>query len=406
VVTAASHLSTAEATLSRAQRAEAYLVGSEGTIRRHKDGRLYLDFGPRRRVWCLPFEGTTVPFTPELAESALKRIRARVADKMPLDEALAPFLPASGKAALVSVRMERWLEVKAAQVEAGDRSPTYLRTLEHYAKPGGVMSFWDGKSIHEVRYATLEDWDLWLMARRVPPRFQPLSPTSRRRIVGAFRSFLGWLEKRGELRQLPEIPWPKDAEHEPQILSQATQQAVLAEIPEGRRGIFLAMAELGLRNGEARALDASDYQDGHITISKAVKGPAVDAPIRAPKNGRWRRLPVPEGLAGWLARNVPAQARLEGRPLFVHPATGERWAPTAMKREWHLACDRAGAPRGKLYEGTRHSTATRWKAEGADDRTIQTILGHVDSRSVARYARLADGAVVDVLRPGKPGQKG
>jgi hypothetical protein len=37
----------------------------------------------------------------------------------------------------------------------------------------------------------------------------------------------------------------------------------------------------------------------------------------------------------------------------------------AAKGEGHLACDRAGVPRGRLYEGTRHSTATRWKAEGA-----------------------------------------
>ena len=45
-----------------------------------------------------------------------------------------------------------------------------------------------------------------------------------------------------------------------------------------------------------------------------------------------------------------------------------------------------------------HNAATEWKRQGADDRTIQTILGHVDRRSVERYARLADSAVVDVLR--------
>ena len=159
------------------------------------------------------------------------------------------------------------------------------------------------------------------------------------------------------------------------------------------------MGRLGARPGEARALDVSDYRDGHITIGAAVKGPARDAVIRAPKNGRWRRLPVTDDLADWIVRHVPAQARLEGRALFVHPATGQRWAPTALCREWHDACDRVGIPRCKLYEGTRHSAATAWKAAGADDRVIQSILGHVDSRSVERYARLADGAAVDVLRP-------
>ena len=51
--------------------------------------------------------------------------------------------------------MEKWLEVKRIEMEAGDLSPNYLTTLEHYAKPKGVMSWWDGISIHEIDYAAL-----------------------------------------------------------------------------------------------------------------------------------------------------------------------------------------------------------------------------------------------------------
>ncbi len=70
-----------------------------------------------------------------------------------------------------------------------------------------------------------------------------------------------------------------------------------------------------------------------------------------------------------------------------------------MRREWHDACERAGVPHVKLYEGARHSAATEWKRQGADDRTIQAILGHTDGRSVERYARMTNQAVVEVLRP-------
>jgi integrase len=156
---------------------------------------------------------------------------------------------------------------------------------------------------------------------------------------------------------------------------------------------------MGLRNGEARALNVRDYADGELMIRSAVKGPRRDAPIRGPKNGRWRKLPVPTELTDWIGRTVPAANGLENRPLFIHPGTGKRWAPTAMRREWHDACKRAGVPHVKLYEGARHSAATEWKRQGADDRTIQAILGHTDGRSVARYARLADQAVIEVLRP-------
>ena len=72
-----------------------------------------------------------------------------------------------------------------------------------------------------------------------------------------------------------------------------------------------------------------------------------------------------------------------------------------MRREWHDACERAGVAHAKLYEGARHSAATEWKRRGADDRTIQAILGHVDSWSVARYARLSNEAVIEVLNPRK-----
>ncbi len=368
-------------------------MGDLGAVRRHKDGRTYLDFGRGRRVWSLPVGDSRLAFDDRLARRALERVRDAISRGKTLDEAIADLLPAHAPQNLVRTRLERWLDVKRAEVRAGDRSPTYLRTLEHYAKDGGVLSWWDHLSIHEVSYAALEDWGLWLGERG-------LSPKSRKNVLGVFRSFLGWLYRRGDIRELPrEIPWPKVPEHQPQVLSLEAQRRVLDAIPAERRGIFLCMALLALRNGEARALDARDHSDGHLMVGKAMKGPARDAPIRGPKNGRWRRLPVPDDLAAWIAEHVPAKARLEGRPLFVHPGTGERWAPTAMKTEWHAACDRVGIPRCKLYEGARHSAATEWKRRGADDRTIQTILGHSDGRSVERYARMADGAVVEVLRP-------
>ena len=63
------------------------------------------------------------------------------------------------------------------------------------------------------------------------------------------------------------------------------------------------------------------------------------------------------------------------------------------------ARDAVGAPCVKLYAGTRHRVATKWKAEGVDERVIRSILGYTDERSVQRYARLVAGAMLEVLRP-------
>ena len=52
--------------------------------------------------------------------------------------------------------------MKRREIGAGDRSPTHLREIERYAKPGREFSWWAGISIHEVTYGQLEDWSLWM----------------------------------------------------------------------------------------------------------------------------------------------------------------------------------------------------------------------------------------------------
>ena len=56
------------------------------------------------------------------------------------------------------------------------------------------------------------------------------------------------------------------------------------------------------------------------------------------------------------------------------------------------------APHIGLYEGTKHSFATDAIRRGVPERHLQTFLGHASIESTRRYARLADNALVEVLR--------
>ena len=89
----------------------------------------------------------------------------------------------------------------------------------------------------------------------------------------------------------------------PRLLGHQTQATVLAQIPWDRRGAFLA-ARHGIRPGELRALDCSDYELVEevpgLTISKAAKGPNSDAPIRETKNRRADWIPVDDELVEWI----------------------------------------------------------------------------------------------------------
>ena len=194
--------------------------------------------------------------------------------------------------------------------------------------------------------------------------------------------------------------------HEPRVLTLETQDAILAAIPETDRGIFLALARMGLRPGEAVALEAGDYQDGWLHVTRALKGRRLSDPVRAPKNNRGKRLPVDPELQAWIERHVPAERRIRGGLLFEN-ARGKdparRWTPTSLHRRWEAACGAVGlsAPIS-LYEGTKHTFATNAKRRGVEDRLLQRFLGHRDRRSVERYARLADEALIAVLRPLRP----
>jgi len=70
-----------------------------------------------------------------------------------------------------------------------------------------------------------------------------------------------------------------------------------------------------------------------------------------------------------------------------------------MDRTWNRACMKALGHRvAPLYEGTKHSFATNALNAGAELYHVQRFLGHTDARTTERYAKLADGALVSVLR--------
>ena len=71
---------------------------------------------------------------------------------------------------------------------------------------------------------------------------------------------------------------------------------------------------------------------------------------------------------------------------------------------------RAGLPPISLYQGTKHSFATDAIRRGVPERHLQRFLGHASVEATRRYARLADNAMLEVLRPSEgswrqPGDK-
>ncbi len=224
-------------------------------------------------------------------------------------------------------------------------------------------------------------------------------------MLGAFRAFLRWCQRQRTLREVPAFPHVAQANYTPTILSPATQQAILDAIPEADRGAHLAMAFMGLRPGEVRALTVADYRPGdppRLSITKAVQGPGPSARVGPTKTRRNRDVPVPELVAAWIEARWPAEKRLAADPgavLLPNPRSGRRWSHWQLRERWTAACTEAGLPKPvKLYEGTKHTFATEAMERTKNERAVRDYLGHADSRSTRRYANRLDQGMLEIAR--------
>lgn len=148
--------------------------------------------------------------------------------------------------------------------------------------------------------------------------------------------------------------------------------------------VFLLMAYMGLRIGEVHALNLSDYNAEHKTLSVFGKG------------RKWRSLPVPESvnhmlqqaiserLEPWRAKEEAMFTSQKGRRLSIRciqqiaSETFERFQADVPKQQ------RLSYSSHKL----RHSFATMLLRKGADLRTVQELLGHSSIQTTTIYTHV------------------
>lgn len=329
----------------------------------------------------------------EHAESILAGLRHALT-KAPKDVVLARYLPVASSAYAVAAWLPRWLQHVEAQVVATQRSPGTLREYRRYA--AGAFAPMRALSLYEITYERLDDWRGLLLERQ--------GPKTTRNILAAFRTFLRWTRRRVTDLAVPDFPVVAVPQHAYAKVSPRARARILEAIPEDRRGAFLA-ACLGIRPGELRAMNVSDYdaEAGELTVSRALKTPSATRQAGPTKGLRSRTLPVSTDLAAWIVAHRASCAA--DAPLFVNPtgrSRGRRWHGNALREEWQRACREVGV-RCQMYEGTKHSFATELVERGVDLGLVQRFLGHADRRSTDAYTHRATAALVAVLRPERKG---
>src|SRR6188474_2966178 len=213
-----------------------------------------------------------------------------------------------------------------------------------------------------------------------------LQPKTVRLHVSALRFFFVKTLRRRYL--LDDTPYPKAPQRLPSILS-VEEMARLIEAADGlyHRTMLMVLYSTGMRSAE---LLHADIDSRRMLIH-----------IRYGKGGRDRYVP----LSPTLLETLRVYYRWMRPKTWLFPGTVNGWRadkPITPKVLWDacvVAARRAGLRKRCSPHLLRHSYATHLLERGADLRTIQLLLGHVEVRHTVLYLHLSQTHLQAVANP-------
>jgi site-specific recombinase XerD len=254
------------------------------------------------------------------------------------------------------------------------------------------VEFTEDTTIEKVSDETIRKWRLWL-ARFKDTQGEELSKITQSYHLIALRSFLRYLGKRG-FESLPpdHIELPRVKRKQVSFLQQEELQRLFSEIkPEGLiglrdRAIVALLYSSGLRVSELTKLDR-----GHINLKRRefmVRG----------KGQKDRLVFIDDGSAELLEQYL--NRRTDSlQPLFIryggHEAVDQsgdfgRLTPRSIQRIVAHYARLAGITKKVSPHTLRHSFATDLLMNGADLRSVQTLLGHSNIATTQIYTHITD----------------
>jgi integrase/recombinase XerD len=156
------------------------------------------------------------------------------------------------------------------------------------------------------------------------------------------------------------------------------------------RTLLMVLYSTGMRNRELRNLQVRDIDSQSMLIH-----------IQYGKGGRDRYVP----LSPKLLETSREYWRWMKPKTWLFPGTVDGWRadkPITPKVVWDAckaAADRAGIKKRVSAHRLRHSYATHLLEAGADLRTIQLLLGHVELRHTVIYLHLSRRHLQAVANP-------
>ena len=252
----------------------------------------------------------------------------------------------------------------------------YLRTLTRFARYCRRPP--DQLTPHHIRA-----YQTYLLHER------RLHPHSVRREVAALRFFYVKTLRRRYL--VDDTPYPKVPRRLPTVLTpEEVQRFIAAARTLTERAMLMVLYSTGMRSAELLQLQVADIDSRRMLIH-----------IRYGKGGRDRYVP----LSPTLLTTLRAYYRWMRPKTWLFPGTVHNWRadkPITPKVLWDacvIAARRAGLRKRCSPHLLRHSFATHLLESGADLRTIQLLLGHVEIRHTVLYLHLSQKHLHAVASP-------
>ncbi|MCH8891335.1 MAG: site-specific integrase [Myxococcales bacterium] len=321
--------------------------------RRRKSGRVtyFIDFYPKlkgRDQRLYSHSGITLE-TREDAERIQQRIKALTDKGHTLAEAVGAYRQPKDRRNRVEELVGRWMKWLT---EDGELEPYTL--LGYRGHVNNQFKWWGNRTVDMIDWDLLFEWTVWMREEK------GLAPKTIKNVLTTMKSFLNWQRMRDKSFVIPQFPTVKRGKRKkPVTMPLLDQAAVLSQIADDDRGIFLAYAHLTLRQGEGRAclVEHYDFKRRELWVGDAMKGNGPNATRGDTKTGESGRYPVSEDLAAWIERHVPSEARFRGDvPLFPNPRTGKIYSRETIQNLWRRACRVAGVDFIPPYRATKHST--------------------------------------------------
>ena len=197
----------------------------------------------------------------------------------------------------------------------------------------------------------------------------------------------GLLEKRPKIKHLKVAPQKFD------FLSIEESKNLLAQADDGfLRDMILFDLHTGLRFGELIALTYSDvnFEKNVLTVSKSVSR----GYLGSPKNNKLRYIPLSNELIQMLERKKLGKDKDD----LIFPNAVGKFLIQERCRNWlHQLCKKTGL-RQIGWHTLRHTFASHLEGNGISMRTIQELMGHIDTNTTLRYAHLSPLVLREAIR--------